>query len=101
MEASAQPLPRWRVFPPLAIGAVMATLDLSVVNIALPTLARSFGVPLTTVEWVVLAYALALTGLLLPFGRLADAIGRRRMYGSGLVVFTLASLACAAAGSAA
>jgi EmrB/QacA subfamily drug resistance transporter len=100
-ETPARTLPRWRVFPPLAIGAVMATLDLSVVNIALPTLARSFGVPLTTVEWVVLAYALALTGLLLPFGRLADAIGRRRMYASGLVVFTLASLACAAAGSAA
>src|SRR5437879_1803459 len=44
-------LPRWRVFPALGLGVVMATLDISVVNIALPTLSRAFRVPLTTVEW--------------------------------------------------
>ena len=89
--------PRWRVFPVLALGTIMATLDVSVVNIALPTLSRSFGVPLTTVEWVVLAYVLTITGLLLALGRLADRLGRRRVYGSGLAVFTLASALCAAA----
>ncbi len=89
--------PRWRVFPVLALGTIMATLDISVVNIALPTLSRSFGVPLTTVEWVVLAYVLTITGLLLALGRLADRYGRRRIYGIGLALFTLASALCAAA----
>ena len=89
--------PRWRVFPVLALGTVMATLDISVVNVALPTLSRAFRAPLTTSEWVVLGYVLTLTALLLALGRVADAIGRRRMYGAGLALFTLASLACAAA----
>jgi EmrB/QacA subfamily drug resistance transporter len=92
--------PRWRVFPPLALGTVMATLDISVVNIALPTLARAFRVPLTTIEWVVLAYVVTITGLLLTLGRLADAVGRRRVYGAGLALFTVASALCAASPSA-
>jgi EmrB/QacA subfamily drug resistance transporter len=88
---------RWRVFPPLALGTVMATLDISVVNIALPTLSATFRVPLTTVEWVVLAYVLTLTGLLLTLARIADAIGRRRVYAAGIVVFAVGSALCAAA----
>ena len=100
VSAHPEPLPRWRVFPALALGTVMATLDLSVVNIALPTLARRFGVPLTVIEWVVLAYVLTITGLLLTLGRIADAIGRRRVYGAGLLLFVLASALCAAAPSA-
>ena len=93
-------LPRWRVFPALGLGVLMATLDISVVNIALPTLSRAFQVPLTTVEWVVLAYVLAITGLLLTLGRWADAAGRRRVYGWGLALFTVASALCAAAPTA-
>jgi EmrB/QacA subfamily drug resistance transporter len=92
--------PRWRVFPALALGTLMATLDISVVNIALPTLARTFHAPLTTIEWVVLAYVVTITGLLLAAGRLADMVGRRLVYGTGLAIFTLASGACAAAVSA-
>ena len=97
---NSTPLPRWRVFPALGLGVLMATLDISVVNIALPTLSRAFQVPLTTVEWVVLAYVLAITGLLLTLGRFADAAGRRRVYGWGLALFTVASALCAAAPSA-
>jgi EmrB/QacA subfamily drug resistance transporter len=93
-------LPRWRVFPALALGTIMAVLDISVVNIALPTLSRAFRVPLTTIEWVVLAYVLTITGLLLTMGRVADLVGRRRVYGSGQLLFTLASVLCAAAPSA-
>jgi EmrB/QacA subfamily drug resistance transporter len=89
------------VFPALALGTLMAVLDISVVNIALPTLSRSFGAPLTTIEWVVLAYVVTITGLLLAFGRLADMRGRRRVYGAGLALFTFASALCAAAPSAA
>jgi MFS family permease len=95
-----QPLPRWRAFPPLALGVVMATLDISVVNIALPTLSRAFAVPLTRIEWVVLAYGVTLTGLLLVAGRNADRWGRRRVYGAGLAAFAVASAACGAAPSA-
>ncbi len=89
--------PRWRVFPVLALGTLMATLDLSIVNIALPTLSRDLHAPLATVAWVVLAYVLTITGLLLGFGRLADRLGRRRIYGLGLGVFSVASLLCALA----
>ena len=86
--------PRWRVFPPIALGVIMATLDASVVNIALPTLQRTLVARLSTVEWVALAYSLTVTGLLLAAGRLADARGRRGVYGAGLALFTLASLLC-------
>lgn len=92
--AAAAPLPRWRVFPPIALGVIMATLDASVVNIALPTLQRQFGVAITTVEWVVLAYTVTITGLLLTAGRLADLLGRRGVYAAGLAVFTVASCLC-------
>src|ERR1043166_6118929 len=99
-RAAATALPRWRVVPVLALGALMATIDISAVNIALPTLSRTFGLPLTTVEWVVLAYVLSISGLLLAFGRLADRLGRRRVYGAGLAIFGFASLLCALAPTA-
>ena len=94
------PPPRWRVFPALALGTVMATLDISVVGLVLPVLARDLGAPLTLLSWVVLAYVLALTGLLLAFGRLADRLGRRRVYATGIVVFVTGSILCAASGAA-
>jgi len=73
----------------------MATLDISVVGLVLPVLARALHAPLTVLTWVVLAYVLALTGLLLAFGRLADRVGRRRVYAIGLVVFVVGSILCA------
>jgi EmrB/QacA subfamily drug resistance transporter len=85
--------------PALALGTLVSTLDISVVNIALPTLSRVFGAPYTTLEWVVLAYMTVITGLLLPLGRVADHVGRRRTYGTGLAVFVAASALCAAAPS--
>lgn len=91
--------PRWRVFPPIALGVIMATLDMSVVNIALPTLQRVLHASLSTVEWVALAYSLTLTGLLLASGRMADLRGRRTVYGTGLLLFTLASVLCGLAPS--
>jgi EmrB/QacA subfamily drug resistance transporter len=93
----ADALPRWRVFPPVGLGVLMATLDISVVNIALPSLQRGLAVALPTLEWVVVGYVATITALLLTAGRLADRVGRRRTYAHGLVLFTLASLACAAA----
>jgi MFS family permease len=87
------------VFAVVAAGTFMATLDSSIVNVALPTLARTFHAPVTTIEWVPLAYLLSLTLLLLPFGRLADALGRRRIYLAGIGLFTIGSALCAAAPS--
>jgi EmrB/QacA subfamily drug resistance transporter len=96
-DVAAAAWPRWKVFPPIALGVVMATLDASVVNIALPTLQRTLHAGLSTVEWVALAYSLTLTGLLLAAGRFADAHGRRTTYGAGLLLFTAASVLCGCA----
>lgn len=98
-EPAPAPAP-WSVFAAVALGTFMATLDSSIVNVALPTLATSFHASVTQIEWVSLAYVLTITGLLLPFGRLGDALGRRRVFLWGLGLFTLGSLACAFAVSA-
>ena len=99
--AAIAPPPRahspWAVFATVALGTFMATLDSSIVNVALPTLARNFSATVTQIEWVSLSYALTITGLLLPFGRLGDALGRRRVFAFGLGLFTLGSLLCAVA----
>jgi MFS family permease len=79
----------------------MATLDSSIVNVALPTLQHEFGVAVTLIEWVSIAYLTITTGLLLPFGKLGDTAGRRRIYLVGMVLFTLGSALCGLAGSAA
>lgn len=86
-------------FAAVAVGTFMSTLDASVVNVALPTLAREFGVDLPAVEWVVLSYLLALAGLILNAGRMADVYGRGRVYALGLGIFGAASATCAGATS--
>lgn len=83
----------------MAIGTFMSTLDASVVNIALPTMAREFDTDLGSVEWVVLSYLLALAALLLNAGRLVDVLGQRRVYAFGLLIFGFSSGACALSGS--
>jgi EmrB/QacA subfamily drug resistance transporter len=76
----------------------MATLDSSIVNIALPSLTKAFGADLHLLKWVVVIYLLCITCLLLPFGRLADRFGRKEVFQAGFLVFTLASLACGFSG---
>ncbi len=80
-----------------AVGTFMATLDSSIVNISLPAIARELSATLVATQWVQLAYSLGVTSLLLVAGRLADLAGRRTVYTAGLLVFTAASLLCAAA----
>ncbi len=77
----------------------MATIDGSIVNIALPTIAASLGVGISAVQWVVTTYLLAVSSLLLVWGRLSDLHGRKRFFGAGLGVFTLGSLLCGLATS--
>jgi EmrB/QacA subfamily drug resistance transporter len=88
---------RWLVLSAVSVGTFMATLDGSIVNIALPSIGQAFGIDLATVEWVVVAYLLVVGSLLLPFGRLGEVLSYRRVYLAGFAVFTAASVLCGAA----
>ena len=89
---------KWRVTLIVVAGVFMASLDLFIVNIAFPEIAKDYdGVSLPALSWVLNAYAIVFAALLVPAGRWADAFGRRRIFLTGLVVFALASLACALA----
>ncbi|HEX8066818.1 MAG TPA: DHA2 family efflux MFS transporter permease subunit [Thermoleophilaceae bacterium] len=91
---------RWTVLLVSCTGAFLAFLDATIVNIAFPDIRRSFpGASLSGLSWVLSAYNIVFAALLVPGGRLADAIGRRRVFVGGLLLFTLASAACAAAQS--
>ncbi len=88
---------KWAVLAILAIGIFMATLDTSIVNISLPTIAHYFGVPLNgAIEWVIIAYLVVIAGVLLTTGRLADMIGRKPIWVAGLIIFTTGSVICGA-----
>jgi EmrB/QacA subfamily drug resistance transporter len=88
---------RWRAFAVLAVSYFMTIVDLTIVNVALPTIGRKLHFSETNLQWVVTAYGLTFGGFLLLGGRAADLLGRRRMMMIGLAVFTGASLACALA----
>jgi EmrB/QacA subfamily drug resistance transporter len=77
----------------ILVASFMVVLDFTIVNIALPSIEREFGVSTPVAQWVVTGYAIAFAGLLILGGRAADLLGRRRMFVVGLVVFSLASLA--------
>ncbi len=94
--AAEQTLP-WRAMLGISLGVFMATVDMSIVNITLPTLMVELGVSLATVEWVILSYALVVTSLMLGVARLGDMLGKKRVYLWGLAVFTMGSLLCGAA----
>ena len=88
---------RWRAFWLLAASFFMTVVDLTIVNVALPTIGRKLHFPESDLQWVVTAYALTFGGFLLLGGRAADLLGRRRLFMAGLAIFTAASLACALA----
>ena len=92
---------KWLILTSVSLGSLMATLDGSIVNIALPAMQTDFGIDLTTVEWVVVAYLLVVGSLLLPFGRLGEVLTFKRVYLVGFAIFTLASVCCGASPSAA
>src|SRR5579859_2588054 len=88
---------RWRAFALLAVAYFMTIVDLTITNVALPTIGRKLHFPEQDLQWVVTAYALTFGGFLLLGGRAADLAGRRRLFMAGLALFTAASLACALA----
>lgn len=85
---------KWLILSAVSVGTFMATLNTSIVNVSLPTIAGDFGVAVTDVEWVVIAYLLATGVLLLTFGRLGDVIGYRRLYVVGFAVFVAFGTVC-------
>ncbi len=89
----------WRAFSLLAVAYFMTIIDLTIVNVSLPTIARDLHFTQTNLQWVATAYALTFGGLLLLGGRAADLLGRRRVLMLGLGLFTVASLACGLASS--
>ncbi len=87
----------WFVVATVCIGAFMGQLDASIVTVALPTLQRAFGTTLAGVEWIALAYLIALVSLVAPIGRLADMAGRKMLYLFGFALFVIGSALCALA----
>ncbi|MHC1788798.1 MFS transporter [Solidesulfovibrio sp.] len=77
----------------------MATLDMSIVNVALPTLAESLDTDFATIQWVILSYILVIASLLLLVSRLGDMQDKKRIFSTGLVLFIIASLCCGLAPS--
>jgi len=76
------------------MGVFLATIDSSIVNVALPTLVDSFETRFATVQWVVLSYLLTLATLLLTIGRWADIVGKKPIYLGGMLIFTMGSFLC-------
>jgi EmrB/QacA subfamily drug resistance transporter len=90
---------RWPALATLLLAGFMNLIDITIVNVALPRLQVSLGATSTDIEWVVAAYVLAFALGLLPFGRLGDVIGRKRMFLIGISLFTLFSALCGLAPS--
>jgi EmrB/QacA subfamily drug resistance transporter len=85
---------RWLILAVVGAAFFMTILDVAIVNVAIPSIQKDLRISRQTVEWVVVAYAIAYGGFLLLGGRMADLLGRRRIFVAGLIVFTLSSLAC-------
>ena len=90
---------RWMALVVLCVGMLMIVLDVTVVNVALPSIQTDLGFSQSNLAWVVNAYLISFGGLLLLGGRLGDLIGRKRVFMIGLAAFTLASLLCGTAQS--
>ncbi|MDX6226570.1 MAG: hypothetical protein QOE64_2946 [Frankiales bacterium] len=88
---------RWLALYVLCTGMLMIVLDLTVVNVALPSIKADLGFSFSSLAWVVNSYMVAFAGLLLLSGRLGDLLGRRKVFLAGLGVFTVASVLCGAA----
>src|SRR6202451_2249040 len=87
---------RWTLIAVCA-GTFMLLVDVTIVQVALPTIQRHLHSSFSDLEWVIDAYALSLASILLTCGALADRFGRKRIFLAGLVIFTLASLLCGVA----
>ena len=94
-HSAAEDRRRWLALYVVCTGMLMIVLDVTIVNVALPSIQTDLGFSQSSLAWVVNAYLIPFGGLLLLVGRLGDLIGKRRIFLTGLVVFILASLFCA------
>src|SRR3954447_15997647 len=90
---------RWRILAVVATAFFMTILDVSIVNVALPSIAKDLDFSRENLQWVITAYAITFGGFLLLGGRAADLLGRRRVFIVGVALFTVASLVCGLAQS--
>ncbi len=100
MENDPESRYKWRAMLVVSIGIFMATLDASIVYLALHTLTNYFNTDIATIEWIMLSYLLTITTLLLTLGRLSDMYGRKPIFLAGLLIFTLGSGLCSLSASA-
>src|SRR6266576_1242462 len=89
---------KWWTLAAVSFGLFMIMLDNTIVNVALPSIQSSLHLKISELEWVVTGYALTFGALMLTGGKLADLLGRRRVFVIGLVIFTASSLACGLVG---
>ncbi len=94
LSLKSSPRYRWYILATASIGTFMSTLDSSILNVALPTISGKLDADLAILQWVVTAYLLTISSLLPVFGRIADLLGRRRIFSLGFLVFTLGSIMC-------
>jgi EmrB/QacA subfamily drug resistance transporter len=97
---STAPRSKWLVLAVVGAAFFMTILDVSIVNVAIPSIQKDLKIAESTVQWVLTAYAITFGGFLLLGGRMADLLGRRRIFVGGLILFTLASLVCGLSSSA-
>lgn len=90
---------KWQVLLIVCVGIFMSTLDGSILNIANPTIAKDFSVPMSKIQWVVTSYMLVITATLIFFGKLGDKLGNHNVYAQGFLLFTLGSFFCSISAS--
>ncbi|UCC52522.1 MAG: DHA2 family efflux MFS transporter permease subunit, partial [Anaerolineaceae bacterium] len=95
MSAVTKANKKWYILAAVAISTFLSTIDGSIVNVALPTLVRELESSFSMAQWVILAYLLTQTILLLTVGRLGDMLGKKPLYTAGIAIFTAGSLLCA------
>lgn len=85
---------KWHAMAAVGTGVFLATVDGSIINVSLPTLVRELDTEFAVVQWVVLAYLLTITSTMAGIGRLADMVGKKSIYMTGFIIFTLGSALC-------
>src|SRR2546423_8162242 len=91
---------KWWTLVAVCVATFMLLLDITIVNVALPPIQKQTGASFDELQWVIDAYSLALAGLLLAAGSLADRLGRRRLFVAGVPIFSFPSLLCGPPGDA-
>jgi len=93
-DSERSPSQFWLALLSVVLGLIMFTLDSSTVNIALPTITKAFDTHLAVAQWVIISYLIVLTTLIFSAARLGDMLGRRKLFQTGLILFTISSLLC-------